>query len=790
MQLQVSGKLNALLEKALQLSVGQGRFYVGVEHVFCVALDHGHELPPAFQQQYGKALMAVLREVGRTAWKGNPDVATNDVFYTPRCIEIIQQASKMAARYGKTDAGVGHLLLAILADARSAPSRMMTAMRMDREACFKMLLQELGRDEGPAKSAPPQQPLQQQQEGGAAVAVASAEGSEKGAGPNIESLTRDLTQMALDGKLDPAIGRDAEIFEMLQILTRRSKNNVMIVGKAGVGKTQLVEGMAYNIAQGDSGDGLIPSFRILELNIAAMMAGTQYRGAFEEKLLGLVEQLKSDPNTILFIDEAHLIMGAGASEGEGMDMANLLKPVLARGEIRCIGATTLREYRKFVEKDPAIERRFQMVRVEELSEEATYEVMKRVVPTLNQHHLVRITDKAVDAAITLTQRHLPNRCLPDKAIDVLDQACARFRLKLMAQEKNPDGLENTMVALSHVGITPHDIRKVISKMTAVPIEEMTAETRLHLNTIERKIRKRLIGQDDAVSKSVAAVKKSRAGLADPNRPDAVLLFLGPSGVGKTQLAKLLAEYLFGSANHLVTFDMSEYIEEHSVSRLLGAPPGYVGAEEEGRLTGAVRSMPFSILLFDEIEKAHERIFDIFLPVFDEGRLKDSRGRDACFKNCIIILTSNIGADLLSDAEEADPRGAIINELRGHFRPEFINRIDEIIPFYPLLNEDIRTILRLEINSIRDRLQEKNIRLRMYQRAYELLITRSYSPEFGARELRRIVDKEITTPVSDLILRNKFGPGDVINVKENGGQLEFVKGDVETDEELRRRKAKT
>ncbi len=791
MELQVSNKMNALLERALQVSTSQGRFYVGVEHVFCVILDQANELPPAFWGTYGNALMKVLREVGRTVWKGEPQSPTNEVFHTPRCINSIQHATKLAARYGQGEATNAHLLLAILVDARSAPSRVMDAMRMDRGECIKALVQELGmagQQKVPA------------QVGRQAAAVAGAQGAQHAASQSaaseqepdaaakvkLDNLTRDLTKMAREGKLQPAIGRDAEIFEIIQVLSRKSKNNVMIVGEAGVGKTQIVEGIALNIAKGDA-NSLIPNYRILELNIAAMMSGTQYRGVFEEKLLSLIDQLKNEQDTVLFIDEAHMIMGAGATEGDGIDMANLLKPALARGEIRCIGATTLREYRKFVEKDPALERRFQMVRVEELSEEATFEVMKRVVPSLEKHHMVRISEQAVDTAVRLTQRHMPNRALPDKVIDVLDQACARYRLKLAAQQNNPQSLQNTMVASVDIGVTPHEIRKVISRLTAVPIEEMTAEERMNLGAIEKKIKEKLIGQDEAVAKSVAAVKKSRAGLADPNRPDAVLLFLGPSGVGKTQLAKLLANHLFGSSNHLLTFDMSEYIEEHSVSRLLGAPPGYVGADEEGRLTGAVRTTPFSIVLFDEIEKAHQRIFDIFLPIFDEGRLKDSRGRDVSFKNCIIIMTSNIGADILASSDVDNPRAALVEELRRHFRPEFINRIDDIIPFYPLLNEDVRSILRLEINAVRGRLQEKQLKLRMYQRAYEYLMTRGYSNEFGARELRRIVDQEITTPMSDLILRGKFNAGDVINIMVENDKLVFVKGDEESDEERRKRK---
>jgi len=434
----------------------------------------------------------------------------------------------------------------------------------------------------------------------------------------------------------------------------------------------------------------------------------------------------------------------------------------------------LEEYRKFVEKDPAIERRFQMVRLEELSEEASLRVLERMRPSLEKHHQVRISSRALLSAVQLSQRYMPNRRLPDKAIDALDHACARYRMKMAALR---DGIDfgQTLPLSEDRRVTPHDIRKVISQMTSIPIEEMTADDRLQLTDLDKRLQQRLIGQDEAVRAVVSAVKKSRAGLGDPNRPQAVMLFLGPSGVGKTQLAKLLASELFGSQNHLIAFDMSEYVEEHSVSRLLGAPPGYAGCEAEGRLSSAIRNTPFSILLFDEIEKAHPRIFDIFLPIFDEGRLKDARGRDLIFRNCLIILTSNIGAGALSRHEDGDPRAELTEALREHFRPEFINRIDNIIPFYPLLAEDIRSVLRLEIHALRSRLKEKGIGVRMYQLAYEYLGEQGYSREFGARHLRRTVDKFVTTPISHLLLEGTFAKGDMIDVLIEDGQIVFRKG---------------
>jgi ATP-dependent Clp protease ATP-binding subunit ClpA len=412
------------------------------------------------------------------------------------------------------------------------------------------------------------------------------------------------------------------------------------------------------------------------------------------------------------------------------------------------------------------------VRVEELTEAATLQVLQRLRPSLERHHKIRISSRALESAVALTQRHLPHLRLPDKAIDVLDQACARRRLQLMARAEGQPaaGLPQ------EEKLTPHDVRKVVSQVAGIPLEELTERERMHLNDLERNIRKRLLGQDEAVGKVVATVKKSRAGMADPNRPDAVMLFLGPSGVGKTQLAKLLAENLFGSRTHLITFDMSEYVEEHAVARLLGAPPGYVGHGEEGRLTQAVQNAPFSILLFDEIEKAHPRIFDIFLPIFDEGRLKDSRGREANFKNCIIILTSNIGAELLAESTAPQSRKSLLEVLRGHFRPEFINRIDEIVPFYPLLAEDIRSILRLELKLIKERLEGKKMQLKIYQQAYETLAREGYTPDMGARELRRVVDQRVTVPISEMILDGALQAGDVVEVFMDADRLTVRRGE--------------
>lgn len=795
MQLNVSPEIGEILEQAAAASARQGNYFVGVHHVLATLLESADRLPEGVREQQLGNLFSALREVNRQNWAGTTATPQGEIFYTARVIQLTSQATKLAARIGHGPPAAGHLLLALLKDDRAAPSRAMDQLGLDRKACIKQLQAELGfiapqayhkvtplpeysevqlqnipgaraRAGGQAQPADPAQTAQsapRENTRDSAVPLPAQSGP----------LIRDLMEAARRGALHDATGRDDEMFEIIQILARKNKNNVMLVGDAGVGKTQIVEGLALRLEKARNSDPL-PPFRILELNVAALMSGTHYRGAFEEKVLALLDQLRNSEYSVLFIDEVHLIMGAGATDGDSMDLANLLKPALARGEIRAIGATTLQEYRKLVGKDPAIERRFQMVRVNELTAEAAYEVLKRLRPALEKHHNVQIHRRTLRAAIELTVRYMPNRNLPDKAIDALDQACARHRLRSLMMRKRvssdpdqPDTRDRT--------VTPHSLRKVISQITAIPLEQLTADERKHLHHLDQVLKKQLIGQDEAVDRAVAAVKKSRAGLADPGRPDSIMLFLGPTGVGKTQLAKLLARNLFGSSSHLIIFGMSEYSEEHSVARLVGAPPGYVGHEEEGVLTGAVQNSPFSILLFDEIEKAHPKIFDLLLPVFDEGRLRDARGRDVSFRNCIIILTSNVGADLLYESRSGVQQDALIEALRAHFRPEFINRIDQIVPFYPLLAEDVRSILRIEINAVRQRLRDRKIGIRMYQQAYEHIATEGYSRAFGARELRRAVDQLVTTPISERIVSGEFEDGDMIDVLMDDGKLVYRHG---------------
>ncbi len=785
MQVPVSPEINELLDDATQLSVRRGQFFVGVDHLFEAMLVKLDLFPRAFRKQYQEALRATSHEMTREAWNGRMPTFGSEVFYTPRCAGATSEAARLAQRISKSSPSAGHLLLAIIADAHATPSRAMDRLGLARGDMIKSLRLELSKgaptrrpSKRSEKASEPERQLEHALSGPQVIESPQFDGDQPGQ-KRADNLTRDLTEVAHRGKIEPAIGRNQEILTLLEILTRKTKNNVILVGEAGVGKTSIVEGLAWAAANNKAG-GLLRGYRILELNMAALMAGTQYRGAFEEKLMGLIEQLREAKDTVLFIDEIHLVMGAGSTEGGSIDMANLLKPALSRGEIRCIGATTMQEYRKFVERDPALERRFQMYRVEELSPSATWQVLTHLKPILEDHHGVHISRKALHAAISLTQRYMPNRQLPDKAIDAIDQACSRYRLKTVASQGHGFALDSDTPPGDKV--TPHDVRKVISRMAGVPIEEITAEERIRLGDLERKIRKRIIGQDEAVSRAVAAVKRARAGLGDPNRPEAVMLFLGPTGVGKTQLAKILANYLFGSKDHLVTFDMSEYIEEHSVSRLLGAPPGYKGSDEEGRLAQAIRSHPFSILLFDEIEKAHRRVFDIFLPILDEGRMRDSRGREVSFRNSIIIFTSNMGAAYLHRTDRPAENNQLMEELRRRFRPEFINRIDEIVPFYPLVFEDVRTMLKLCLSEVNERLREKQIRLRVYQGAYEHLAQQGYHPDLGAREMRRTVDRLVMNPIGSMLLEGQVQSGDTIEVLQENGGLVFRNGEAPKEHE--------
>ncbi|MFN3928918.1 MAG: ATP-dependent Clp protease ATP-binding subunit, partial [Thermoflexus sp.] len=649
--------------------------------------------------------------------------------------------------------------------------------------------------------------------------------------PLLDQLAIDLTALAEEGKLDPVIGREQEIERVIQILSRRTKNNPALIGEPGVGKTAIVEGLAQRIVAGEIPEPLLNK-RVLQLDVASLVAGTMYRGQFEERLKRVLEELKS-ADCILFIDEMHMLVGAGAA-GSAVDAANILKPALARGEIQCIGATTFDEYRKYIESDAALERRFQPVVVEEPTIEETIEILRGIRHRYEEHHKLTITDEAIEAAARLSARYIPDRYLPDKAIDLIDEAAARVRMYKaarwpslqkvynelrMVQREREEALaerryedvtdlkareEELQLQLQQLRmrseidegpkVTAEDIAEVVSMWTGIPVSRIAGDESQRLLQMEEELKKRIVGQDEAISVIARAVRRARAGLKDPRRPIGSFIFLGPTGVGKTELTKALAEFLFGSEDALLQLDMSEFMERHNVSRLVGAPPGYVGYEEAGQLTEYVRRRPYCIVVFDEIEKAHPDVFNMLLQIMEEGRLTDARGRKVDFRNTIIIMTSNIGAETIRKAhlgfptqkqEEVDlerryreMREKLLNELRKVFRPEFLNRVDQVVVFRPLSREDILKIVDLELGKVAARLKEHRLSIEATPAAKAFLADKGYDPEYGARPLRRVIQNLVEDALSEGMLAGKFGPGDTVVIDLEGDQLVFRSKGIE------------
>jgi ATP-dependent Clp protease ATP-binding subunit ClpC len=636
--------------------------------------------------------------------------------------------------------------------------------------------------------------------------------------PRLDEFGRDLTEEAREGKLDPVIGRTDEIEQTIEILSRRTKNNPALLGEAGVGKTAIVEGIAQRIVNDEVPDTLAGR-RVVALDLGGMIAGTKYRGEFEERLKTVIDEIRgASEDLILFVDELHTVVGAGAAEG-AMDASNMLKPALARGELHVIGATTLDEYRKNIERDPALERRFQPVFVREPTVEETIEILRGLKDRYEAFHRVRISDEAIVAAAELSDRYIRDRFLPDKAIDLIDQASARVRLRTKTKDDDTRSLEEDLRRLARERdqataaedydragtlrdeiesrqreleerrrgrqrapeVTPDDIAEVVSRATGIPVAQLTTEERERLMKLETELHGRIVGQDEAVSAVAEAVRRSRAGLGDPRRPVGSFLFLGPTGVGKTELARALAEALFGDETLMVRFDMSEFQERHTVSRLVGAPPGYVGYEEAGQLTEQVRRRPYSVLLFDEIEKAHPDVFNILLQILDDGRLTDAQGRAVDFKNTVVIMTSNLGAERIQDYTRRGGsfeqlKEELMDVLRGSFRPEFINRIDEIIVFRALTNEQLVEITRLLLDRLVRRMRAQGIEVSFSDEAVELLAHEGFDPEFGARPLRRTIQRLVENELSRMVLSDEVRPDDRVTVDALEGELRF---DVET-----------
>lgn len=653
--------------------------------------------------------------------------------------------------------------------------------------------------------------------------------------PLVDQLATDLTQMAQEGKLDPVVGRETEIERVIQVLSRRRKNNPALIGEPGVGKTAIVEGLAQRIVMGDTPKPLLNK-RVLQLDVGSLVAGTMYRGQFEERLKRVIEELKSS-DSILFIDEVHMLVGAG-SAGSSVDAANILKPALSRGELQCIGATTMDEYRKHIESDAALERRFQQIIVDEPTIEETIEILQGIKIPYQEHHNVEITDEAIEAAANLSARYVPDRFLPDKAIDLIDEASARLRmykspeaaqvrnseleltrleddLRLLSEDDateeeiaqlkmQRDSLRDTLAALkanwneetNQPRLSAEDIAEVVAMWTGIPVMRIAGEESERLMHMEEALHARIIGQNEAIEAISKAVRRARAGLKDPRRPIGSFMFLGPTGVGKTELTKALAEFLFGSEDALIQLDMSEFMERHSVARLVGAPPGYVGYEDAGQLTEAIRRRPYSIVVFDEIEKAHPEAFNMLLQVMEEGQLTDARGRTVNFQNAIIVMTSNVGADTIkrgstlgfdlkrdekvTEAESyADMRKSVMEQLRRAFRPEFLNRVDASVVFRSLTRDEIKQIVELELAKVRERLIEHAITLEVTEEAREWLANHGYDPEYGARPLRRLIQNEVEDVLSDGILSGKFTLASVVRAhatEDDKLELETVEED--------------
>ncbi|MEZ5965329.1 MAG: ATP-dependent Clp protease ATP-binding subunit [Planctomycetota bacterium] len=731
-----------LITAAADESARLEHHYLGVEHLF-LGFTRDKDAPLARACARLGVELAELRElVEKRTVRIDHRPWGDELIFTPRARDVLQLASRIAAKAGATEVEPPHILEAIFRENESVPIRAMRSLDID--------IGEL-RD-------------------AALEGESGEEDARESDTPLLDRYGRDLTALARLGRLSPVIGRERELDLLAQVLLRKNKNNPVLVGAAGVGKTAIVEGLARRLASSACPEPLKGN-RVVELAVGALVAGTKFRGEFEERLLGIAKEAEQHPNIILFLDEVHTLVGAGAGSGDSLDASNIFKPALARGDLRCIGATTIEEYRRHIEKDPALERRFEKIMVEEPTPRQALEILQGSVEGMEEHHQVTIAADALQAAVDLTVKHVLDRQLPDKAIDALDQSCARRRLQQFTQSVKVEGEKPT--------ITADDITVTVAQWTGIPLRKLTEEATRNLLNLEVDLRSRVIGQDHAVRAVARAILTAKAGLSAPNRPLGVFLFLGPTGVGKTELAKSLAHVLFGDEKRLVRFDMSEFTEPHSVSKLIGAPPGYVGHEREGQLISSLRTHPHSIVLFDEVEKAHPQIFDLFLQIFDDGRLSGAHGKTADFSQAVVILTSNI--DPSPDARGAvgfgkpgvePPAPDLRKGLAQFFRPELVNRIDEVVQFLPLDRNSLRRIIDRYVHDIEQLLAARKAKLQLDDTVYDHLTKLGESEDYGARELRRVVDVNLRQPLAEELLRRGGEAVGTIRVQLEDGRLVF------------------
>ena len=766
------------LRLAQEAAEEMGHGYVGSEHLLLGLMREEEGIAHRVLEEAGLTDDMICDVLHRSVGTGLSGAAPSQGL-TPRAKSAVELAVSEASRTGAGYIGTEHLLMGLLREGNNMAIRVLRTVGIDPKKLYSAVVKKI--NEAPRAAAAA---------GSGSAAPAREDGKKGGA---LAEFTRDLTEAARSGKLDPVIGREKEIARVIQILSRRTKNNPVLIGEPGVGKTAIAEGLAQRIAAADVPEELLDK-RVLSLDLSGMVAGTKYRGEFEERIKNTINEVKKAGNVILFIDELHTIVGAGSAEG-AVDAANILKPALSRGEIRVIGATTLNEYRKYIEKDAALERRFQPVTVGEPSPEATLEILKGLRDKYEAHHHLTITDGALEAAVRLSRRYINDRFLPDKAIDLMDEAASQVRMA--AESASPDlkDLEEKIAALhreKEEAVTAQDFEKaaqlrdiekdyqeqveiVVAGWTGIPVTRLTQDESQRLLQLEKVLHERVVGQDEAVTAVAKAIRRSRVGLKDPKRPIGSFLFLGPTGVGKTELCKTLAEAMFGDENAMIRIDMSEYMEKHTVSRLVGSPPGYVGHEEGGQLTEKVRRKPYSVVLFDEIEKAHPDVWNILLQILEDGIVTDSQGRRVDFKNTIIVMTSNVGAKNITAADtplgfdgsgEAAKRikDAVMAELRQTFRPEFLNRIDEIIVFHQLTEENIRSIARRMLDTIGSRMAAQGITLQADDDAVAALAKDGFDPRYGARPLRRTLQTEVEDVVAEQMLDGKLQSGYTAHVR--------------------------